>query len=427
MSFTYFGIIAQTCSSTLTIRFKQMPHHKYVGQYDANELPVMLPIYYTRHFPQNIFCRWLACGSSPQPLSNRELSFTLADDVYLRYLSISNQKEFLTLLQKKCPFKLDVGAVYNTKPSMGRHDGVVLARELVFDIDLTDYDEVRTCCQEAKVCEKCWKFMIIACNIIDKALKEDFGFQNILWVFSGRRGIHCWVSDYEARTLDTPGRGALADYLCLITGGENQYKKVHLGSDNLHSSIRRALQIIDKYFEQVLQDQEFFASTEGLKAFLKLIPDEALKAQTAKRLEKMPASSLERWQEFRSIYDNYCRENAGITRRLKYLIEEIKIQYCYPRLDVNVTKGFNHLLKSPFSIHPKTGKVSVVFKPKEAERMKLNEIPTIDSLLDDNSPESELHRKNMTKSVKNFQEVVFSLEKAEALRRRNDANVSLEF
>lgn len=48
---------------------------------------------------------------------------------------------------------------------------MVLSRELVFDIDLTDYDEVRTCCQDAKVCEKCWKFMVIACEVIDKCLK----------------------------------------------------------------------------------------------------------------------------------------------------------------------------------------------------------------------------------------------------------------
>lgn len=96
-------------------RFNICGNQLQVGQNEESVLSDMLPVYYARLFPQNVFCRWLSCGSSPQPLSHRELSFTLADDVYLRYLSISNQKEFQTLLQKKCPYKLDIGAVYNTK------------------------------------------------------------------------------------------------------------------------------------------------------------------------------------------------------------------------------------------------------------------------------------------------------------------------
>ncbi|CAH4032129.1 DNA primase small subunit [Pieris brassicae] len=395
--------------------------------YDESLLSDMLPIYYSRLFPQSLFCRWLTCGNYPQPLGNRELSFTLADDVYLRYLSINNQKELHTLFQKKCPYKLDIGPVYNTKPSIGRHDAVVLARELVFDIDLTDYDEIRTCCQEAKVCDKCWKFMVLACEVINTALKEDFGFQNILWVFSGRRGIHCWVSDHEARVLDSPGRTALADYMCLISGGENQYRKVHLGNDNLHSSIRRAIGIIEKYFTTILEEQEFLSTTDRLNSFLKIIPDEALRKQTHETLEKMPSSSLERWEMFVTIYNQYCKQNANAMRKMKYLVEELKIQYCYPRLDAHVTKGFNHLLKSPFSIHPKTGKVSIVFKPENAKNMKLNDIPTIHTLLDDSSKENAQHQANMRTAVKNFQEVVFMLEKTEAMRRKTEASVSIDF
>jgi DNA primase small subunit len=33
----------------------------------------------------------------------------------------------------------------------------------------------------------------------------------------------------------------------------------------------------------------------------------------------------------------------------------------YPRLDINVSTSKNHLLKCPFSVHPKSLKISVPF------------------------------------------------------------------
>lgn len=59
------------------------------------------------------------------------------------------------------------------------------------------------------------------------------------------------------------------------------------------------------------------------------------------------------------------------------MIEEAKIYYAYPRLDINVTKGMAHLLKSPFCVHPKTGKISVPFQAETVDNFHPNSVPTI--------------------------------------------------
>ena len=47
----------------------------------------------------------------------REFSFTLKDDVYVRYLSFLNEEEMVKEIQKRQPYKIDIGAVYSTMVS----------------------------------------------------------------------------------------------------------------------------------------------------------------------------------------------------------------------------------------------------------------------------------------------------------------------
>jgi len=51
--------------------------------------------------------------------------------------------------------------------------------------------------------------------------------------------------------------------------------------------------------------------------------------------------------------------------------------HVYPRLDVNVSKHLNHLLKSPFCVHPKTGKVCIPMDPEDAEGFDVDAVPHV--------------------------------------------------
>ena len=65
----------------------------------------------------------------------------------------------------------------------------------------------------------------------------DFGFKHILWVYSGRRGVHCWIFDERARILSAEARKAIVSYLELLKGGTHQQRKVNIKTSILPPSL----------------------------------------------------------------------------------------------------------------------------------------------------------------------------------------------
>jgi DNA primase small subunit len=238
-------------------------------------------VFYQRLFPFRYLFEWL--NHSPNPaksFSNREFAFTLQNDAYMRYLAFASHAALKAQVIATNPKRFEIGPVYSANPrdrkALPKKAFKPVAKELVFDIDLTDYDDVRTCCEKTNICNKCWGFITIAVRILDLALKEDFGFKHVLWVYSGRRGAHAWISDDRACKYDDHLRKSLASYLEVVKGGSGASKKVHI-SRPLHPHVQRSLDICKRDFgRMILEEQDPWRDQKGYERLLSLLPDRGI-------------------------------------------------------------------------------------------------------------------------------------------------------
>ncbi|KAF1761227.1 hypothetical protein GCK72_009481 [Caenorhabditis remanei] len=362
--------------------------------YNSIRLPQDLPIYYKNFFPAKPFVKWLRYGLSYGDYFNRrEFAFILADDVHIRYRSYHDELSFFKALTSTNPEKLDIGAVYNHEPiNNKRHtDYQAVERELVFDIDLTDYDPIRNCCKNATVCQKCWKFMVLAVKILDFQLDDMFGFKARMWVFSGRRGVHCWVGDKKARMLNNTQRSAIATRLNLFKkNGHCEVTEGRAKMTRVPPIVRDAFNVAmkDGIFEKMVLEQGWLENSDFLDyPYL----SEGFRKQMLDLLETFKTPE-ERWHMLRSVFDEGYRRNLTSNDGLQDVMPVMRdrnfllyfvLQRCYPRLDVNVSTGTNHLLKSPFCIHPKTGNVAVPLNVEKIDVFDVNSCPRIDRVVEE--------------------------------------------
>eukprot|EP00416_Gambierdiscus_australes_P036317 CAMPEP_0171095086 /NCGR_PEP_ID=MMETSP0766_2-20121228/42976_1 /TAXON_ID=439317 /ORGANISM="Gambierdiscus australes, Strain CAWD 149" /LENGTH=460 /DNA_ID=CAMNT_0011553859 /DNA_START=75 /DNA_END=1457 /DNA_ORIENTATION=- len=364
----------------------------------------LLRIYYDRLFPFFQMFRWLSYRHDPKSSSRnvekdfflrREFTFVLEGDIFCRYLCFRDATEYKQQVMARQPIRMEIGAVFTHPPK--NHNVVIkdaykpLERELVFDIDMDDYDDIRTCCTGAKLCTKCWTFMKAAIKTLRRALREDFGFKHMLFVYSGRRGVHCWVCDKAARTLSNEMRSAVADYLTLVASGQNKVRadiKMNY-CEELHPSVVEAHKICEPYFKDdpngVLNAQDILRKGPHLPNILQTMSPVESEGVSKFMKDYPEATSRDIWMKLEKLADDRNRSAATKQQKqeAKLLLKDIVLQYTYPRLDVNVSKQMNHLLKSPFVVHPKTGRVCVPINPDEVDSFNPLEVPTIGRLVDE--------------------------------------------
>lgn len=231
-----------------------------------------------------------------------------------------------------------------------------------------------------ETCDRCWPLMALAVRVLTTALKQDFGFDHLLWVYSGRRGIHCWVCDSRARMMSNEVRSAVADYLG---------PKLNAATGRLSISIPMHPMFAQCYSEEL---RPFFTdyilkseaeggfgvldTPAGQTKLLDMLGDEGTKEHFLDAWARKEQSGTARWQAL----EEYVKRKSI---KLAPVLVEIIFSYTYPRLDVNVSKGMNHLLKSPWCVHPKTGRVCVPVDPDKAFEFDPSATPTLRTCADD--------------------------------------------
>ncbi|KIM26692.1 hypothetical protein M408DRAFT_72300, partial [Serendipita vermifera MAFF 305830] len=338
----------------------------------------------------------------------REFAYTLQNDAHLRYLSFNDADELKEQVIKPVLQQFEVGAIYNANPRdkkalpPGRLQPT--RREFVFDIDMTDYDSIRQCCSGGAVCKRCWGFVAAAVAVLDRSLRRDFGFSLLVWVYSDRRGIHCWVSDESAMQLTDDQRRAIMGWLEVIKGGKEMVKKVNVRGGRplpLPPALEEALGILSSEFfiPLILQDQDVFRKRkEGWDVLLDLIPDKEVRGRLESKWAAQAEMEMEDDDDEEETQTNEVRKSEkkwedlkkeiksvpkGTPRRqaLTAAMEDIVLQYTYPRIDAEVSKHRNHLLKAPFCIHPGTGRVCVPVDPLRVNEFDPAKVPSVGQLL----------------------------------------------
>ena len=111
-------------------------------------------------------------------------------------------------------------------------------REFLIDIDLTDYEFLDCDVKKIETCDRCWPIMALAARVLNQMLVKDFGFEHLLFVYSGRRGIHCWSCDTRARVMSNDVRSAVADYLTPKLNEKTGRLSI---AQPMHPSLRRSM------------------------------------------------------------------------------------------------------------------------------------------------------------------------------------------
>lgn len=328
-----------------------------------------------------------------------------------------NDKTIKNLLMKEAPSSIHMGKLL-TNMTFHELDNnttniniikqpvfITIEKEFVFDIDSSDYDidqnkpddtkllckaygnlqqnnnieSLRVCpCKFKKTaCSLCWYLMGAASIVIRYFMINLFDVKNILWVYSGNRGIHCWVREPMLMESDENIRKCVMEMMIMNS------------DENIFNNLTNQKDFFDKLFTSELYPY-FKKMIIKNKILLKLIePLIFIFISNYYKLIEQPLK--DNWNEIDNkislLNDNDKINELNLTKFINFekFSKNIKWEFnknklpepyifivfrlLYPIFDSNVTTQMDHLLKLPFSIHKSTRRLSYP--------INFDEIPTL--------------------------------------------------
>ena len=373
-------------------------------------------VYYKNYFPAKGLHEWLSRAWIKQEhAENREYSIVerTPRETFYRYQSCPSADALHALVCRHRTAKVDAGPVYNASPQYRKKLSTFacVGRELVFDIDLDDYGGVAA--SDLEACDSLWRLVVLGLEVVRSALMNEYGYKHVLLVYSGRRGGHLWVCDERAFVLTDEQRSAIVG--SLQNGAEPwlsaKVRRTFTWAAS-HPNLKRHVKSLQKAFSGVgvkrradgglglldteAQRRSFYAMVHS-SAIPELLRDVA--SDSGRRfLERMEQS---------------CRQGDWLRERLL----DAKLALLWPRLDINVTRSSTHLLKVPFSLHPKTGRVSMPIFCDPMKWSPRSDCPTVQQLSSSHTG-VDLFRCNMANAVGQLEAFTARMRGSESERGR---------
>jgi DNA primase small subunit len=325
-------LVAEKNSNSDTSEEPVTPH------FDKEKLGNDLLAYYSEYFDATQIFRVI----EENTFHTREFGFERLDTGFTRnksFTEISILQEYMSTFPVGGAY---IGSLYRDRLLPGDrqnkpvtiHTTPWLGRELIFDFDMDEYDQVRKCdCSGRMVCKDCWILMQKASEIIDDTLREDFGYKKLEWVYTGGRGYHCWVLDKKAFKLDQHQRAAIIGHMQLIHDPKGLQKIDKIGD--------QAELLKTRIYEKLARD---FVLNETYGQTLRDIGYTKNKIEISR--EFLQSTAL-----YRDIVDSVPR---GKDEEFLNTV----ILNLYPRIDHKVTIDVRRLIRMPGSVHARTQNIS---------------------------------------------------------------------